>query len=264
LTYEFYFKTCSVETSPIPVFNRAYVLTLRSQGNVIINSMGRALLTEYGLAPITFGPSFTTVATPDAVGNSRWLAPEIINPRKRGSALVLESKAADVFAWAMFVLEVYTGKIPFDQQRSEAVVLYISQGGVPEMPANAQELGLTGEMWKLLEWCWHKDPKKRPTMKKVRKMWQKFVEDDVIAGCVQLTFLILTSSNFYNWFRGPLPVEEPGMSSNRPQVAVVPPRKRSLQQPGKSVFTWGHRSKVLMPVSVIAPNRRNGPFCGLF
>ena len=148
--------------------------------------MGRALLTEYGLAPITFGPSFTGIATLDAVGNSRWLSPELISPaQKRGSAPVTESKAADVYAFGMVVLEIFTGKIPFDQESSEAgVVLHISRGGKPKAPANAQELGLTNEMWHLLERCWHEDPKERPSMEEVVKIWRRFVKDDFIAECV--------------------------------------------------------------------------------
>ncbi|KAF9643163.1 kinase-like protein [Thelephora ganbajun] len=146
--------------------------------NVIIDQRGRARLTEYGLAPINSDPSFTVAATPGTVGAARWQAPEIIlPPRRRGSMPVMESKAADVFAFGMFAVEVFTGKIPFEEQKNEAVVLRISQGGRPDMPANAQAVGLTGEMWKLLENCWHQNPKKRPAMGEVVRKWQKFVEN---------------------------------------------------------------------------------------
>ena len=106
---------------------------------------------------------------------SRWLAPEIINPRRGNSAPVMESKPADVFAFAMFSVEVFTGKIPFEEQKNEAVVLRVSLGGRPEMPGNARVVGLTGEMWKLLESCWRQNPRRRPTMEEVVKRWQKFV-----------------------------------------------------------------------------------------
>ena len=90
---------------------------------------------------------------------------------------VMESKAADVFAFGMFAVEVFTGKIPFEEQKNEAVVLRISQGGRPEMPGNAQAMGLTVEIWNLLESCWRQDPKKRPSMGEVVRRWQKFVGD---------------------------------------------------------------------------------------
>ena len=107
---------------------------------------------------------------------------------------VMESKAADVFAFGMFAVEVFTGKIPFDEQKNEAVVLQISRGGRPTMPPNAQAVGLTGEMWKLLESCWQQNPKKRPTMEEVVRRWETFVEhdddNDIITECVQITQVI--------------------------------------------------------------------------
>ena len=95
---------------------------------------------------------------------------------------VMESKAADVFAFGMFAVEVFTGKIPFEEQKNEAVVLRISQGGRPEMPGNARDIGLTPEMWNFLESCWRRGPKKRPAMRDVVRRWQKFVgyDDDLI------------------------------------------------------------------------------------
>jgi len=91
---------------------------------------------------------------------------------------VMESKAADVFAFGMFAVEVFTGKIPFEEQKNEAVVLRISQGGRPEMPRNAQALGLTAEMWSVLESCWQQNSKKRPPMQEVVRKWQRFVRSD--------------------------------------------------------------------------------------
>ena len=96
-----------------------------------------------------------------------------------------ESKAADVFAFGMFATEVFTGKIPFGEQKNEDVVINILAGARPKMPGNAQDVGLTGEMWKLLEDCWHQNPKKRPAMKEVVKRLQKFVEGNTVTECVQ-------------------------------------------------------------------------------
>ena len=132
-----------------------------------------------------------------AVGISRWLAPEIITPpRKRGTVPVLESKAADVFAYGMLALEVFTGKVPFDGERDEAVVLRISRGGRPVMPPNAGAVGLTDEIWNFLESCWQQNPKKRPTMREVVEKWQRFIGSDDFPECVQTTLVISTSTLF--------------------------------------------------------------------
>ena len=171
------------------------VLIPREQANVIIDQGGRANLTEYGLAPINSDPSFTVAATPGAVGASRWLAPELMHRSRKGSRMpAAESKAADVFAFGMFAVEVFTGRIPFEEQKNEAVVLRILRGGRPEMPENCQAVGLTDEMWKLLESCWQQNPRKRPVMEEVVRRLQRFVDDSNVATkCVRITLLIRSS-----------------------------------------------------------------------
>lgn len=95
----------------------------------------------------------------------------------------MESKPADVFSFAMLTVEVFSGNVPFEGRRNEAVMPLVLQGGRPEMPGNARTVGLTGEMWKLVESCWQRNPGKRPVMEEVVREWQKFVErknDDII------------------------------------------------------------------------------------
>lgn len=151
------------------------------------------------MAPINSDPSFTVAATPGAVGASRWSAPELINPVRKGNTpLVIESKAADVFAFAMLAAEVFTGKIPFEGQKNEAVLLRISRGGRMVMPGNPQAVGLTTEIWKLLGSCWNQDPKKRPTIEDIVKRWRGFAENsnnNVVLECVQAPLVIRTPSS---------------------------------------------------------------------
>ena len=155
------------------------MLIMWRQANVVIDGKGHARLTKYGLAPINSNPSFTVATTPGAVGTSTWLAPEIItSSHKGGTTPTLESKAADVFAFAMFAIEVFTGKIPFEERKNEAVVLRISEGSRPKMPRNAQAVGLTAEVWGILRSCWQQNPKKRPTMQEVVRKWQGCVRND--------------------------------------------------------------------------------------
>ena len=132
------------------------------------------------------------------------MAPEIINPSHDANGMpVVESKPADVFAFAMFAVEVFTGKIPFEEERNEAIALRISRGGRPRMPENPQAIGLTNEMRELIDSCWQQDPKERPTMDEVVRRLREFEHDDddnndnnnnddVITGCVQI---VLTSSS---------------------------------------------------------------------
>ena len=128
----------------------------------------------------------------------------------------MESKAADVFAFGMLAVEVFTGKIPFEERKNQAVVHRISQGGRPGMPGHSEAVGLTVEIWNLLESCWQQDPKKRPAMEGVVRRWRKFLADDdsvLFPECVQTTgdfsfvfspfstFLIAVGTQHTRWNR---------------------------------------------------------------
>ena len=249
------------------------------QANVVIDRRGRARLTEYGLAPVNSDPSFTVAATPGAVGTSRWLAPEIINPPRKGNCKpVMESKPADTFSFGMLVVEVFTGEVPFGEIKNEEVVLRILRGGRPEMPANAQAAGLTGGVWKLLESCWEQNPKKRPTMKEVVRRWEKFVElgsdgVNIVTECVRvaLAIRIATFSTFYGRLRtqqpsaGPTPgtdeprTDQPQTTSEvrqqtnpeavrmrTPTIAIRSQTLSATPRPSKSLSPGGYQSQVLM------------------
>ena len=174
----------------------------------------------------------------------------------------MESKTADVFAFGMFAVEVFTGKVSFDEQKNEAAVLRISQGGRPEVPGNAQAVGLTGEMWELLESCWQQDPKKRPTMEEIVERWGKFVEnndnDGVLLEYVQTTLAIRTSSsvpfsNSYDKPRELQPPAGPTQGSGRHRVeteALQPPTRPGAARlrPGSAAIqprTEAHRLKTI-------------------
>ena len=160
------------------------MLTSWRQANVVIDQNGHACLTEYGLAPINSDPRFAVPAILGAGGISRWLAPEIIEPAFDSNGMLpMESKPADVFSFAMFAVEIFTGTVPFEKQTLTMAASRILHGERPEMPGNAPEVGLTSEMWKLLESCWQQDPKKRPAMEEVVKEWRKFVEQNGDGGC---------------------------------------------------------------------------------
>ena len=163
------------------------MLILWSQANIIINSQRHACLTDYGLGLIYSSSNLGIAATPTAVGTSRWIAPEVTNPQKfweviLGRPKVIESKVADVFAFAMVGVEVFTCKLPFWQLRNEAVVLYIAAGRRPEKPEDAESVGLTDEMWKHLKKCWHQNHKHRPAAEEIVQKWQGFIQEGVQEG----------------------------------------------------------------------------------
>ena len=57
-----------------------------------------------------------------------------------------------------------TGTLPFGKLSGPEVVLAVFGGDKPRKPANALELGLCDEVWKLLEDCWQSDRAVRPSV----------------------------------------------------------------------------------------------------
>ena len=137
---------------------------------MVISKTGAARVCDYGLFSAIPDPNLTE--TPETVGASRWLAPELIYPP---TMPVRVSKSTDVFAFAMLAVEVFSGDIPFGNIRNEAATAQIVRGGRPAKPQAAEQLGLTTEMWKFIEKCWSANPTERPTMDEVVRTWEGFV-----------------------------------------------------------------------------------------
>ena len=127
------------------------------------------------MATINSDTNLTVAAALDYIESSRWLGPEVAIPSRKGTTMaVVESKAADVFAFAMVVIEVYTGRVPFSGEPAATVPSLVLKGERPEMPQDAEQVGLTDDIWEFLKRCWHQNPKKRPATKEVVRKWQKF------------------------------------------------------------------------------------------
>ena len=121
---------------------------------------GVARLTEYGVALVL--SNLEAGLTPNQIveRNDRWQAPEITATetisRKKPE---LGSKPADVFAFAMLAVEVFTGQVPFGEtMNNTTAILEIKKGTRPPKPAEIED----ENVWKLVQACWNKRPKKRP------------------------------------------------------------------------------------------------------
>jgi hypothetical protein len=63
---------------------------------------------------------------------------------------------------------VLTGAPPFaSQQKPELACQVVLDGERPPRPRNSESLGITNEIWDLLERCWAKDASSRPAAKHV-------------------------------------------------------------------------------------------------
>ena len=146
----------------------------------MISADRKAQVCDYGLSPITSNPSFIIAVPTDSF---RRLAPEIIDPPDSASSnFVIASKPADVFAFAMLVVEVFSGEVPFSNTEGGSVVTHIVNGKRPARPRAAEQLGLTVKMWRFVEKCWDANPNKRPTIDEVVHSWEGFVNRYVVSA----------------------------------------------------------------------------------
>ena len=84
------------------------------------------------------------------------MAPELLSESAPASF------ASDVYAFGMTVYEVVTGKVPFEGIWVYGVPAAVLNGVRPECPES-----VSGELWELLQACWHQNPAQRLTMDEI-------------------------------------------------------------------------------------------------
>ena len=153
----------------------------RVQLNIHVDAADHARITNFGLARVTQSWESMRSASEQHGHTARWTAPEILNGNWT------YSKEADVFAFAMVMIEVrlvgslcqtlayfhvlspqtFTGAVPFYNSVPLAVMLAIMRGERPPRPTHPT---LTDELWALAQHCWDQDPYLRPEVSKVLKV----------------------------------------------------------------------------------------------
>ncbi|QRW12040.1 Tyrosine-protein kinase [Ceratobasidium sp. AG-Ba] len=147
--------------------------------NVLISPKGTPRLIDFGLATVVGGiPAFSESSS--MAGTVRWMAPEL-QVENHGT-----TRASDIFALGMTMLEMYTGAPPFSSIRNDLAVLLKYQRGErpsrPDISHNKFDVGsydsddpkssaicvsISDLMWDLIQNCWDQHPDNRPTAKNV-------------------------------------------------------------------------------------------------
>lgn len=134
--------------------------------NIIINDNGNPLLGDFGLSKSLKNLEGHPMTVVQGVDSVRWFAPEVVS----GDLLI--STRSDVYSFAMTVLELMTGKSPFDHFKIPYLVpSAVLDGMRPERPMDrdTRENGLNDRLWGLLTRCWAQNPLNRPDMIEVRE-----------------------------------------------------------------------------------------------
>ncbi|CAE6433488.1 unnamed protein product [Rhizoctonia solani] len=128
--------------------------------NVLVSSEGIAKLSDFGLSTMTEASLAFSNTSNSQFGSTRWAAPEQL---LREAPV---SKPSDVYALAMTILEVFTGKMPYPEcQKDYHIIRLVEKGTLPTRPPNDQlkdnEQG--DRMWGVLVRCWNHEASSRPS-----------------------------------------------------------------------------------------------------
>ncbi|KAF9642913.1 kinase-like protein [Thelephora ganbajun] len=120
--------------------------------NILVDDSGHARVADFGFAMVTRNLDSIPSASRHNGHTPRWTAPEVLNEGPH-------SKEADIFSFAMVMIEVFTGAVPFSENSSLVATLSITQGKRPSRPTHPT---FTENLWKLMQRCWDHDPHSRP------------------------------------------------------------------------------------------------------
>jgi len=109
------------------------------------------------------------------IDNYRYSAPETRFPLDRCKGITPSTFERDIFGMGMIIYEassnsparnqcqtlfqVLTGGVPYSECDDIVALSQIRAGKMPERPSG----GITDPVWQLLEECWSKDPRERPS-----------------------------------------------------------------------------------------------------
>ncbi|KAF5357891.1 hypothetical protein D9756_001785 [Leucocoprinus leucothites] len=131
--------------------------------NILVSASGDACISDFGMAKVIEDVTeMLASATLTESGSARWLAPEVID----GAS---PTKEADVYSFAMAILELLTGRHPFpERKRDAAVIRAVIDHVQPKRPTvTLVQKWLTDELWMLMQRCWSRAITSRPTMEVV-------------------------------------------------------------------------------------------------
>ncbi|KLO08018.1 kinase-like protein [Schizopora paradoxa] len=140
--------------------------------NVLVSDDGTPMLTDFGSARMK--ESMTSkgyYSTETFRASIRWTPYEFFHHDDDKS--FSPNAETDIWAFGMTILELITGKFPYDHIRSDSgVVTQIVKGKYPHTPVMEESdanAGLKRFLWSLCLRCWHLEPQQRPSMEDIVK-----------------------------------------------------------------------------------------------
>lgn len=142
-------------------------------GNVLIGDKDDAVIADFGLAT-TVGKDPLSMTTATSIRNYNtfaFAAPELLGLYDEATTRPRSKTVkSDVYAFAMFMVEVFTGAPPWSHVNLNGMGITLKlKTGIkhPRPPGEAAIRGLTDSWWKICLQCWEYEPSMRPGMRAV-------------------------------------------------------------------------------------------------
>jgi len=129
--------------------------------NILINSEGRALLSDFGLSTIIAEFQGTSYYTSSIQGAVRWCAPELF----KGHPEPALSTRSDVYSFGSVMLQTLSGNVPYHYVHMDTAIIVKATNG--EHPARPLDGCLTDDHWEFMRRCWCMVPDQRPNMNEI-------------------------------------------------------------------------------------------------
>ncbi|KAG0691579.1 kinase-like domain-containing protein, partial [Suillus ampliporus] len=123
--------------------------------NVLIDSLGKPWLTDFGLATVTGDAELQlSMTTANRSFDARWRAPEVIGVRGDPERPTFKS---DVYSFGGVMFFIISGNMPWKEKNSFQIPIALFNKDIHARPDNILDYH-----WDLIQRCWSWDPGDRP------------------------------------------------------------------------------------------------------
>ncbi|KAG1778245.1 kinase-like domain-containing protein, partial [Suillus placidus] len=128
-----------------------------TQNNILINENGTAFVADHGILIFCAELHGTSYIR----SNVRWAAPENFQVPEDDESISSPQLASDIYSFGCIMLQVFTGKVPYSEFRSDhQVTVQILRGRKPARPVTPP---IADSLWDFMQKCWLDEPEHRPS-----------------------------------------------------------------------------------------------------
>ncbi|KAG2041339.1 kinase-like domain-containing protein [Suillus americanus] len=129
--------------------------------NILIDENGNAFVADHGILIFCAELHGTSYIR----SNVRWAAPENFQVPEDDESISSPQLASDIYSFGCIMLQVFTGKVPYSEFRSDhQVTVQILRGRKPARPVTPP---IADVLWDFMQKCWLDEPEHRPSAKEV-------------------------------------------------------------------------------------------------